>query len=101
MSIRHVNNFIRVYERFGDRNPGTDLPASITVLNLLTSFTDEQLEQEYELPDGTRKKSVDMKRARTVEINGRVMSSGNMLLNITIMLQMRFDKHILADLIAI
>ena len=68
MSIRHVNNFIRVYERFGNRNPGTDLPASITVLNLLTSFTDEQLEQEYELPDGTRKKPVDMSRRQIEEL---------------------------------
>lgn len=67
ISRRYANQFIKVVERFGESGfPG--LPQSITVLNALSTFTDEQLDQEYELPDGTRKKPVDMSRRQIEEL---------------------------------
>lgn len=68
MSPGQARKFVKVYERFSKRSPGNELPNSMTVLYELTSFTDEQLEQEYELPDGTRKKPVDMSRRQIEEL---------------------------------
>jgi len=68
ISPRQAQRFIKVYNRFGKTTPGTYLPNALRVLDELTSFTDEQLEQEYELPDGTRKKPVDMSRRQIEEL---------------------------------
>ena len=72
MSPGQARKFVKVYERFSKRSPGNELPNSMTVLYELTSFTDEQLEQEYELPDGTRKKPVDMSRREIEELKRRL-----------------------------
>src|SRR5690625_1156090 len=72
MSPGQARKFVKVYERFSKRSPGNGLPNSITVLYELTSFTDEQLEQEYELPDGTRKKPVDMSRRQIEELKRQI-----------------------------
>lgn len=66
MTPQHANRFIRVYDRFSNRTPVFSL--SISVMEALIPFTDEQLEQEYELPDGTRKKPVDMSRREIEEL---------------------------------
>src|SRR5690625_2170052 len=63
---RHANRFIRVYERFSNRTPESNL--TVTVLEALIPFTDEQLEQEYELPNGEKKKPVDMSRREIEEL---------------------------------
>src|SRR5690625_4926220 len=44
----------------------------MSVLYSLTDFTDEELGQEYELPDGTRKKPVDMSRRQIEELKRRL-----------------------------
>ncbi len=62
MTQRHARRFITVYERFSKRTPESDLPNSITVLEALTSLTDEELEQTYELPSGETKKPTEMSR---------------------------------------
>lgn len=65
---RHANRFIRVFERFADVTPELRLPSSITILNALIPFTDEQLTTEYELPNGEKKKPVDMSRREIEEL---------------------------------
>lgn len=72
ISRRHANMFIRVYERFGSGKPASQLPMTLTVLNALVDFTDEELTQEYELPDGTRKKPVNMSRREIEELKRRL-----------------------------
>src|SRR5690625_2376355 len=67
MSRRNANRFIKVVDRFGDTGVPT-LPNTMSVLYELTSFTDEQLEQEYELPNGEKKKPVDMNRRQIEEL---------------------------------
>src|SRR5690625_1351240 len=61
MTRRYANQFIKVVERFGESG-FPSLPQSITVLNALSSLTDEQITQEYEFPDGTKKKPIEMTR---------------------------------------
>src|SRR5699024_11415504 len=51
---------LRVYDRFSNRTPVFSL--TVSVLEALIPFTDEQLEQEYELPSGEKKKPIDMSR---------------------------------------
>lgn len=72
ITSRQAQRFIKVYNRFGKTTPGSYLPNALRVLDELTSFTDEQLEQEYELPDGTRKKPVDMSRRQIEELKRRL-----------------------------
>src|SRR5699024_5766226 len=60
MTPQHANRFVRVYDRFSNRTPVFSL--SISVLEALIPLTDEQLTQEYEFPDGTKKKPVEMSR---------------------------------------
>lgn len=62
MTRHNANRFIRVYNRFSDGTPEYQLPNALRVLDELTSFTDEQLEQEYELPNGEKKKPTEMSR---------------------------------------
>lgn len=59
---RQSQRMIKIYERFSKTTPVSDLPKSFSVLYELTALTDEQLTQEYEFPDGTKKKPVDMSR---------------------------------------
>src|SRR5690625_1376771 len=69
ISHEHARRFIKIFERFQNSTPvWQTLPNAMSVLYELTSFTDEQLEQEYELPDGTRKKPVDMSRRQIEEL---------------------------------
>lgn len=67
MTRRNANRFIKVVDRFGDTGVPT-LPNTMSVLYELTSFTDEQLKQEYELPNGEKKKPVDMSRRQIEEL---------------------------------
>lgn len=68
ISPRTAQRFIRVYERFGKTTPGSQLPNSMRVLYELTSFTDEELAQEYELPSGEKKKPTEMSRREIEEL---------------------------------
>src|SRR5690625_2512940 len=68
-TTQYANRFIRVFDRFSNRNPGFSFAkVTLSTLNALVPFTDEQLEQEYELPNGTRKKPVDMSRRQIEEL---------------------------------
>lgn len=62
MSRGQAHKFIAVFDRFGNVSPVKQLPTVMSVLYELTALTDEQLSQEYEFPDGTKKKPVDMSR---------------------------------------
>lgn len=63
ISHEHARKFIKVYERFEKSTPVWGLlPSAMSVLFELTSFTDEQLEQTYELPSGEKKKPTEMSR---------------------------------------
>lgn len=62
ISRMHANRFIRVYERFGSVTPVLQIPASLSVLEALVAFTDEELETPRELPDGTTKTLPEMSR---------------------------------------
>lgn len=68
MTRHNANRFIRVYERFTNGTPEYQLPNSLTVLDALTSFTDEELAQEYELPSGEKKKPTEMSRREIEEL---------------------------------
>src|SRR5690625_3620150 len=72
MKRAHANRFIRVFERFGLESPGIPVSTSITVTYLLTSFTDEELEQEYELPSGEIKKPTEMSRREIEELKANL-----------------------------
>ena len=73
MTTQYANRFIRVFDRFSNRNPGFSFAkVTLSTLNALVPFTDEQLEQEYELPNGTRKKPVDMSRRQIEELKRRL-----------------------------
>lgn len=72
MTQRHARRFITVYERFSKRTPGTDLPKSVTVLEALTSFTDEELSESYELPSGEKKKPTEMSRREIEELKRKL-----------------------------
>lgn len=65
---RQAQRFIKVFERFGKTTPGSHLPSSLRVLEVLTSFTDEELAQEYELPSGESKKPTEMSRREIEEL---------------------------------
>lgn len=67
MTRRNANRFIRVVERFGDTGV-PELPSAMSVLYELTSFTDEELAQEYELPSGEKKKPTEMSRREIEEL---------------------------------
>ena len=69
---RQSQRMIKIYERFSKATPVSDLPKSFSVLYELTSFTDEQLGQEYELPNGEKKKPVDMSRRQIEELKQRL-----------------------------
>ncbi|MEI3596732.1 MULTISPECIES: DUF3102 domain-containing protein [unclassified Oceanobacillus] len=71
MTQRHASRFVAVYDRFSKRTPESVLPKSITVLEALTSFSDEELTKEYELPSGEVKKPTEMSR-REIEIGRRL-----------------------------
>src|SRR5690625_2399017 len=66
MTPQHANRFVRVYDRFSNRTPVFSL--SISVLEALIPLTDEQLTQEYELPDGTKKNPTEMSRRQIEEM---------------------------------
>lgn len=66
MTPQHANRFIRVYDRFSNRTPVFSL--TVSVLEALIPFTDEQLDQEYELPNGEKKKPIDMSRRQIEEL---------------------------------
>lgn len=66
MTTRHANRFIRVYDRFSNRTPVSSL--TISVLESLIPLSDEQIETEYELPDGTKKKPTEMSRRQIEEM---------------------------------
>src|SRR5690625_112658 len=70
MTRGNANRFIKVYNRFVEESDAAvhRLPNAMSVLYSLTDFTDEELGQEYELPDGTRKKPVDMSRRQIEEL---------------------------------
>lgn len=69
---RQAQRFIKVYERFGKTTPGTQLPESMRVLSELTSLTDEELAQEYELPNGEKKKPTEMSRREIEELKRKL-----------------------------
>src|SRR5690625_4827969 len=68
MSRGQAHKFISVFDRFGNVSPVKQLPTVMSVLYELTSFTDEQLDQEYELPNGEKKKPIDMSRRQIEEL---------------------------------
>src|SRR5699024_1014350 len=69
ISHEHARRFIKVFERFEKSTPEWSLmPNAVTVLYELTSLTDEQLTQEYEFLDGTKKKPVEMSRRQIEEM---------------------------------
>lgn len=59
---RQAQRMIRIFDRFSKATPVSELPKSFSVLYELTSFTDEELEQTYELPSGESKKPTEMSR---------------------------------------
>lgn len=65
---RQSQRMIKIFERFSKATPVSDLPKSFSVLYELTSFTDDELTQEYELPSGEKKKPVDMSRRQIEEL---------------------------------
>ena len=67
MTRHNANRFLRVFERFSNGTPVYQLPNAISILDALVPFTDEELEQTYELPSGETKKPVDMSR-REIEV---------------------------------
>src|SRR5699024_3880973 len=69
MTTQHANRFVRVYDRFSNRTPVFSL--SISVLEALIPLTDEQLTQEYEFPDGTKKKPIEMSRREAERMKRR------------------------------
>lgn len=72
MTPQYSNRFIRVFERFSDRNPGFSFnKVSLSTLNALVPLSDEQLEQEYELPNGEMKKPTEMSRRQIEELKKR------------------------------
>src|SRR5690625_3706733 len=66
MSRSQAQRFIRVYERFGNRPP-EDAQLSVTVLDTLISFTDEELTESRAMPDGAAKKLTEMTRREVEE----------------------------------
>src|SRR5690606_25871025 len=58
----HANRFIRVFERFGSGTPVYQLPSSLSLLDALIDFTDEELTKPRQMPDGTVKKLTEMSR---------------------------------------
>ncbi|MCP1159410.1 DUF3102 domain-containing protein [Bacillus infantis] len=64
MTQQHATRFIRVYNRFGNQSPGSDLnlQPNVTILSLLVQFDDEELDKIRELPDGSFKKLTEMSR---------------------------------------
>jgi len=68
MSRGQAHKFISVFDRFGNVSPVKQLPTVMSVLYELTSFTDEQLEQEYEFPSGEKKKPTEMSRRQIEEL---------------------------------
>ncbi|WP_025783073.1 hypothetical protein [Sporosarcina sp. D27] len=71
ISRRHASTFIRVFDRFGSGKPGSRLAGTLTVLNALIEFTDEELEIQHELPNGTTKTLPEMSRREIEEYKRR------------------------------
>lgn len=68
MSERQSSRFIRVYERFGNSPPVANLDIPLSVMDALTTLSDEQLTQEYEFPNGNKKKPTEMSRRQIEEM---------------------------------
>lgn len=71
MKRSHANRYIRVYERFGMESPGIPIQQSITILYILASYSDEELEKPREMPDGSTKKLTEMSRREIEEFKRR------------------------------
>lgn len=70
-----ARKFIEIYERFRLSFTGEQLPNSYSILYELTSFTDEELEQTYELPSGESKKPTEMSRREIEELKKALKAS--------------------------
>ena len=67
MSRAQSHKFIKVYERFGNVSPVKQLPTVMSVLFELTPFSDGELTQSREMPDGSTKTLLEMSRREIEE----------------------------------
>lgn len=58
ISARQARKYIRVFEKFANRNLGSEM--GLKKMDLLTAFDDEELEEVKELPSGEQKRLLDM-----------------------------------------
>ncbi|AWC29121.1 hypothetical protein [Bacillus cytotoxicus] len=68
---RKAQRFIKVFKRFELTDTGVGLPDSLSVLEVLTDFDDEELEKPREMPDGSTKKLTEMSRREIEEFKRR------------------------------
>ena len=76
ISPTNAKRYIRVFNRFGEkRPPGVGL--GLRIWDELTPFTDEELEQEHELPSGEKKKPTEMSRREIEELKRQLFEPYN------------------------
>lgn len=70
---RNAQRYMKVFDKFESKTTHVShLPFGS--LSLLTSFTDEELEQEYELPSGETKKPTEMSRREIEDLKRQLKS---------------------------
>src|SRR5690625_4329445 len=72
MKPRQAQRFMKVFERFGKATPVTYFELGMSVLYELADFTDEELDQTYELPGGESKKPTEMSRREIEDLKANV-----------------------------
>jgi hypothetical protein len=94
MTWQTANKFMKVYERFGNCSPGSNLnDLGIAKLYLLSNFTDEELEDTKILPDGETKKLLEMSKIEIEQYKKTLKELQNRTKKIEIELEQEKNKN--------